>query len=138
MTAVVLICAGLLGVSPPDPAEYQAASARAGRDAGAHLKLAVWCEAHGMETERLKHLETAMAIDPRNAAVRGMMGLVAYGGRWMPPETVGEAVKADQTMTAKLARYEARRQGTAETAEAQWELALWCEQNGLTAEATAT
>jgi hypothetical protein len=53
MTAIVLICAGLLGFSPPDRSEYQAAASKAGRDAGAHLKLAVWCEAQGMDPERL-------------------------------------------------------------------------------------
>ena len=137
MAAVVLICAGLLGFSPPDQSEYQAAAARAGRDAGAHLKLAVWCEAHGMDAERLKHLAVALAIDPQNAAARGLMGLVAYGGKWLPPEKVGEAVKADEAMAAKLAEYEGKRQATPETAEAQWQLGLWCEKNGLKAEATA-
>ena len=218
MATVVLICAGLLGFSPPDRSEYQAAAARAGRDAGAHLKLAVWCEAHGMDAERLKHLAsalaidpqnaaargllglvgyggtrsspqalgetvkgdealgrevgveyearagrdvgahlklavwceahgmdaerlkhlaTALAVDPQNAAVRGMMGLVNYAGSWLPPEKVGEAVKTDEALAAKLAEYEAKRQAAPQTADAQWELGLWCEKNGLKAEATA-
>jgi hypothetical protein len=137
MVAFVLICAGLLGSSPPDRADYQAAAAKAGRDAGAHLKLAVWCEAHGMDAERLKHLAAALASDPQHAAARAMLGLVAYNGRWLQPEKVGEAVRADEAMAAKLAEYEAKRQATPETAQAQWELALWCEKNGLKAEATA-
>ncbi len=147
MAAVVLICAGLLGFSPSDRSmlgvsasdrsEYQAATARAGRDAGAHLKLAVWCEAHGLDAERIRHLATAMAADPQNAAVRGMMGLVSYRGKWLPPEKVGEVVKSDEAMAAKLAEYEAKRQKTPEFAQAQWDLALWCEENGLKAEATA-
>ncbi len=137
MAAVVVICAGLLGFSPTDRSEYQAAATRAARDAGAQLKLAVWCEAHGMDAERLKHLAEALAIDPQNAAARGMMGLVSYGGRWLPPEKVGEAVKADEPTAAKLAEYEAKRQATPETAEAQWQLGLWCEKNGLKAEAMA-
>ena len=137
MAAVVLICAGLLGFSPTDRSEYQAAAGRAGRDAGAHVKLAVWCKAHGMDAERLKHLAEALAIDPQNAAARGMMGLVSYGGRWLPPEKVGEAVKADEPTAAKLAEYETKRQAAAETAEAQWQLGLWCEKNGLKAEAMA-
>jgi Pretoxin HINT domain len=137
MAAIVLMCAGLLGFSPPDLSEYQALSARAGKDVGAHVKLAVWCEAHGMGAERLKHLASALWIDPRNAAARGLMGLVAYGGLWLPPEKVGETVKADLALTAKLARYEEKRRATPETAAGQWELALWCEQQGLKAEATA-
>src|SRR5262249_32436135 len=131
------ICAGLLGLSSSDPSEYQTAAARAGRDAGAHLKLAVWCEAHGMDAERLKHLALALAIDPANAAARGLMGLVAHGGKWLPPEKVAERVRADEALTAKLAEYEAKRQATPDTAGAQWQLALWCEQNGLQPEATA-
>ena len=90
-----------------------------------------------MDAERLKHLAVALAIDPQNAVARGMMGLVAYGGRWMPPEKVGEVIKADEATSAKLAEYEAKRQATPVTADAQWELALWCEKNGLKAEATA-
>ena len=135
--AVVLICAGLLGVSPPEPTDYSAAAARAGRDAAAHFKLAVWCESHGMDAERLKHLALTLAIDPQNAAARGMMGLVGYGGRWLSPEKVGDTIKADEAMTARLAQYEARRQATPESPQAQWELALWCEKHGLKAEATA-
>jgi hypothetical protein len=90
-----------------------------------------------MNAERLKHLASALLIDPHNAAARGMMGLVDYGGRWMQPEQVGEAVKADLGLTAKLARYEDKRQATPETAAAQWKLALWCEKEELKAEATA-
>jgi hypothetical protein len=137
MLPVLLICAGLLGSSPPDRAEYQAAAARAGRDAGAHVKLAVWCEAHGMAAERTEQLAAALAIDPQNAAARAMMGLVTYGGRWLPPDKVGETVKADEAMAARRARYESKRQATPETAEAQWQLALWCEKKGLNPEATA-
>ncbi len=137
MVAYVLICAGMLGYSPADRPEYRAAAAKAGRDAGAHLKLALWCEAHGMDAERLKHLAVSLSSDPQNATARAMMGLVSYGGRWLPPEKVAETVKADEAMAAKLAQYEAKRQATPPTAEAQWQLGLWCEKDGLKAEATA-
>jgi hypothetical protein len=137
MAAVVWICAGLLGFSPSDQADYRAAAARVGNDAGAHVKLAVWCEAHDMNAERLKHLAVAMAIDPQNAAARGLMGLVAQGGKWLPPEKVGESVKADEAMMARLAEYNAKREATPENADAQFQLAQWCEQNGLKAEAMA-
>ena len=65
------------------------------------------------------------------------MGLVAHGGQWLPPEAVGETIKADEAMTARLAQYEARRHSTPDTADAHWQLALWCEQNGLKVEAMA-
>lgn len=137
MLAIVLLCAGVVGSYDSDRTAYQTARARAGKDAGAHLKLAVWCEAHGMDVERLEHLATAMAADPANAAVRGMMGLVNFSGKWLAPEKVGETVRSDEAMAAKLAEYEARREATPRFAQAQYELALWCEENGLKPEATA-
>ena len=68
--------------SPPDMAAYQAAKAQAGRDADAQVKLALWCEAHGLSAERIKHLTLATLLDPSNAAARGLLGLVAYQGKW--------------------------------------------------------
>ena len=138
MAAVVLICAGLLGFSPPDQSEYQAAAARAGRDAGAHLKLAVWCEAHGMDAERLKHLAVALAIDPQNAAARGLLGLVALRRKMAAAREGGrDREGATRPWPRSCAEYEGKRQATPDTAEAQWQLGLWCEKNGLKAEAMA-
>ncbi len=137
MVASLLVCAGLLGFVSEDRSEYQAAAARAGRDAGAQLKLAVWCEAHGLHAERLQHLARSLALDPQNPAVRGMLGMVEYSGRWLPPAQVGDAVRSDEAMSAKLAEYEAKRQKTPQFAQAQWDLAAWCEKNGLKAEAMA-
>lgn len=134
--AALLLCAGLL-VASPDRAGYQAAAARAGRDAGAHVKLAVWCEAHDMDAERLDQVAAALAIDPRNAAARAMLGLVRYGERWLSPDGVAQAAESDAAMAAKRAEYEAKRQATPETADGQWQLGLWCEQNGLKPEAIA-
>ena len=37
---------------------YQAARAKAGKSADAHVRLALWCEAHGLSAERMKHLAT--------------------------------------------------------------------------------
>jgi hypothetical protein len=106
MTAMMVICAGHLGFSPSDPSEYQEAAAKAGRDAGAHLKLAKWCEANGMDAEWLKHLASAVLIDPHNAAAGGMMGLLAYGGRWLLPELVGKVVKAGDVIRTLEGRTE--------------------------------
>ena len=114
-----------------DLAAYQEARSRAGRDADAQVKLALWCEARGLKAERLSHLAAAILTDPSHAAARGLMGLVAYGGRWERPEAVGERVKADSELAAKLAEYNARRDAIAATAEAHWHLALWCEREGL-------
>ncbi|MGP0064670.1 MAG: polymorphic toxin-type HINT domain-containing protein [Isosphaeraceae bacterium] len=113
MFASLLVCVGLLSQSPPasapDLAAYEIAKAHAGRDPNAHVKLALWCEAHGLDAERLKHLARAVLIDPKNVAARGMMGLVAHEGRWASPEAVSQQVKGDEALSTKLAQYETRR-----------------------------
>jgi hypothetical protein len=116
---------------------YQDARAQAKRDPAAHIRLALWCEAHGLEAERLKHLAIALLADPKNATARGLMGFVAHGGRWQNPEAVARKVREDATLAAALAEYNERRARTPRTADAQWQLALWCGQKGLKAEATA-
>ena len=139
MTSVVLLLCGLLSASPEpaakaeDLAAYDAAKVKVGRDAEAHVKLALWCESHGLKAERVKHLALAVLADSKNALARGLMGLVAYQGKWDRPDQVAEKVKGDGT----LADYRARRAKAPQTAEGQWKLALWCEQNGLDAEARA-
>ena len=60
---------------------YEQARKDAGRDAAAHVRLALWCESHGMSAERMKHLAMAVLYDPSNALARGLMGLVAYQGQ---------------------------------------------------------
>jgi hypothetical protein len=144
MISACLLGMGLLVASPadspgrpPDLPAYEAAQARAGRDPEAHVKLALWCEAHGLRAESLKQLALAVLIDPKNATARGLMGLVAHGGHWLRPEAVAERIKSDEAQAAALAEYNARREGMPETADAHWEMALWCESKGLKPEATA-
>src|SRR4051812_23729259 len=82
MLRVVMLCTGLLGAPPAEVAPaptptaedrkaYEAASQGAGRDAAAHVRLALWCEEHGLDAERLKHLAIAVITDPANTAARG-------------------------------------------------------------------
>ncbi len=115
---------------------YEQARARAGRDATAHVRLALWCEQHGLSSRRLEHLALALMADPGNAAARGLMGLVRDANAWRKPEQVAQRMKSDAEGAA-LAEYNARRDRTPMTADAQWDLALWCEQHGLKPEATA-
>ena len=56
--------------------------AKAGKDSQAQVKLALSCEAHGLNAERLKHLSQAVLSDPRNVTARGLLGLIASGSRW--------------------------------------------------------
>ncbi len=72
---------------PSKLAEYKAAAAGAGHDPKAHIRLALWCEAHGLTAERLKHLSLAVLNDPSNALARGLLGLVAYHGKWDTPRS---------------------------------------------------
>jgi hypothetical protein len=143
MVLFALICASSLAVvledSAPvaDVAAYQAAAARAGSDANAHVRLAAWCEAHGLSTERHKHLARALELDPDNAAAHGLLGQVYDGGEWRQPDTVIAERRNDRQATASLEAYRTRREKIPDTAQAHWQIAEWCEQNGLKSEATA-
>ena len=74
MLSILLICLGLVaddGAQPPAKAVPRPRrlrgrpQSRAGHDARAHVRLALWCEAHGMTAERMKHLAAAVAPRPR-------------------------------------------------------------------------
>jgi hypothetical protein len=118
-------------------AAYDVARSKAGRDADAQVRLALWCESRGLAAERWKHLAIAVLADPAHATARGLMGLVAFRGAWRSPEAVHVQVGADPAYAAALAAYNGRRAAMADSAEAHWKMALWCEQRGLKPEATA-
>lgn len=138
MRGVVLVCLVLgSGGSPDDEAAYREAAAGAGRDADAQVKLALWCEARGLDAERTRHLAMALIADPAHAVARGLLGLVQDEGKWRRPEELADRVQADPERAALLAEYHAKRARTPATAEAQWKLAVWCEAKGLKPEAAA-
>jgi tetratricopeptide (TPR) repeat protein len=118
-------------------AEYQVASARAGKTADAQIQLALWCEAHGLSPERLKHLELAVLFDPKSALARGLLGLVSYHGKWASPEDAIRSEGDDPARQALTSEYLARRVKTANKADAQLRLAAWCDLNGLKDQAIA-
>ena len=63
--------------SPPAPADlaaYASAKSKVGRDADAHVRLAVWCELHGLEAERMKHLAMAVLYNPSHAFAQRTVG----------------------------------------------------------------
>ncbi len=147
MSTVLWCCALLVGgpegdqPSPPsalaDRKAYESAAAKAGRDPDAQVRLALWCEAHGLSAERVKHLWLAVLSDPTNALARGLLGLVEYQGKWQRPDQISKAVQDDPEWKARVQEYLQRRAKTPERAEAHQKLALWCEQNGLKDQATA-
>ncbi len=145
MVASILFACALIANDPanqPTPTvadreAYEAARVKAGRLPEANIKLALWCEAHGLEVERLKHLSLAALADPTNVTARALMGIVSEGGRWGRPEAVAARIKANAELTALRAQYETLRNQTEPKADDHWKLARWCEQNGLLAEARA-
>src|SRR3954464_12041896 len=107
----LVTCSALLVVPcsdapPPEVSRaYQEARAGAGRSSGEQVRLALWCEAHGLTKERLNHLAQAVLADPANATARGLMGLVAFDGRFLRPEAVAARAQADPA----LAEYDVKR-----------------------------
>ena len=116
---------------------YQAAKAAAGRSPDDQVRLAYWCEAHGLTAERMRHLAQAVLADPNNATARGLLGLVSRANRWVRPDAVADQVKQDDALAATLADYDARRSAAPYTAEGQWTLAHWAEDRGLADQARA-
>ncbi len=145
MLSLMLVCLGLVAADDqaisakdsPDLAAYEAAKKDAGHDSKAHVRLALWCESHDLGSERLKHLAMAVLYDPSNALARGLMGLVAYQGKWERPDQVSRQAQDDPKRKALMREYFQRRAKTLDRAEDQWKLALWCEQNGLKDQAIA-
>ncbi len=149
MFSTFLVCAACLACENPGSAatdsnpiagvhsSYLQAKSQVGRNADDHVRLALWCEAHNLETERLKHLTIALLKDPANATARGLLGMVAFNGGWHSPEAIRKKLEADQTHMALRAEYDALRARMGNTAEAHWKLALWCDDQGLKPEANA-
>jgi hypothetical protein len=147
MVSVFLVCLALLSpgslaaegakASPADRAAYEAAKTKVGRDPDAQVKLALWCEAHGLSTERVKHLALAVLSNPAHATARGLLGLVPFQGQWKTPDAIKARLHDDEAYNAAMAEYAARRQHLQNTADSHWKMALWCEEKGLKPEAKA-
>lgn len=67
---VTLLVASLLAAGPTaapesaDLAAYREARDRAGKEPGAQVRLALWCEQHGLTEQRARHLALALVADP--------------------------------------------------------------------------
>ncbi len=138
--ALVLFAAGREDATAPKPddlAAYRNMTQSAGKDPATQVRLALWCEAHGMSAERVKHLARAILLDPSNALARGLMGLVSRNGKWQKPEDVSRKINEDPALKALRENYFQRRAQTPDRADDQWKLAQWCDENGLKEEAVA-
>lgn len=140
LTLLAVVCLappdGPPGTLAPEPS-YEQMRSSAGHDADAQVKLALWCEAHSLEGQKVRHLAMAVLADPSNAMARGLMGLVEYGGKWRRPDAVADAVRADVEHADLMAEYNGRRVRAPVKPDAQWKLALWCEEKGLRDESRA-
>lgn len=67
------------GPTPAEMSAFEAAAEKAGRDPAAHVRLASWCEIHGMQIERHKHLSIALELAPDHPAIHGLNGQVKAG-----------------------------------------------------------
>ncbi len=116
MVPIVVVCAGLLvgqlvDSSRPigDMQTYEALKLKAGHDPEGQVKLALWCEARGLNAERVRHLAAAVLSDPRNAAARGLLGQLEFNGQWESLERAEERIKADDSRAAIRDEYQERR-----------------------------
>jgi hypothetical protein len=116
---------------------YKAAAKHAGADPDAHVRLALWCESHGLSTERTKQLTQVILRDPSHALARALLGLVAYDGKWQRPEQISRSIQQNAERADRVSEYFRKRAKTPGRADDQWKLALWCEQNDLKQQATA-
>ena len=116
---------------------YEAAREKASGSAGSQVKLALWCEAHGLLKERAQHLSMAIALDPVNVLARAIQGQVAYRGGWDSADSVAQQIPNDPAERGRLADYVDRRNRTLDTPNSQQELAIWCDRNGLKDQALA-
>ena len=133
----LIVCSVVLASNPPSttPSNYTEARAQAGRSPEDQVRLALWCEAHGLTAERLHHLTLAVLADPKNAVARGLMGLVSVDGRWVRPEAVADRTTAEPSPL--MADYVARRNDAPDTADGHWALAVWAAEHGLDDQARA-
>jgi hypothetical protein len=118
---LTLLCGGMLvGVDPGSRAgpgaptaqvwaDYEARKAAAPAGADAQVRLALWCEEHGLTAQWHQHLAKAALIEPGNVLARGLMGFLEYRGRWLAPEKVAAALQSDDPRNAQRAEYNARR-----------------------------
>lgn len=137
--ACAVLALGAAAAGPPaSVAPTPSSVAPTGRlQADAEVRLALQAEAEGQVAERLEHLQKALKADPQHPTALGLMGILNDSGRQVRPDDVSRKVKTDAVLAEVLAEYNIRRADAGQTVNEQWDLAVWCERTGLTAEAVA-
>ncbi|WZO99152.1 polymorphic toxin-type HINT domain-containing protein [Isosphaeraceae bacterium EP7] len=140
--ATWILWVGLVGYAEggatPDAVrrDYEAARLAAGRDVDSQLKLALWCERHGLNAERRRHLALAVMADPKNPTARGLLGQVADGEKWSTVAQPGQPPDPGPD-TAMREEYRRRRDAMKGSADSHLKLARWCDEAGLKEESVA-
>ncbi len=122
---------GQASVGVDDLSAYHAAAVKAGKDPDAHLRLALWCEAHGLIPEREKEVAETLRLNPNHAAARGLSGMVRTEWGWLKVDEVAAKLESDPVRRARLAAYDAARDKADDSAHDQMKLAAWCTAQGL-------
>src|SRR2546421_71421 len=111
MVSALLVGTALLAAAPardaPAPADlaaYEAAQSGAGRDPDAHIRLALWCEAHGLKAEASAHLAAVVRLDPARDAAWKRLGCKKVNGRWLTEAQIA-ADKAEAAAQKKADRH---------------------------------
>ena len=121
-------CTACLGRAASEAARARSlcgGQGEAGRSPDAQVKLALWCEAHGLTAERAKHLTLATLIDPLHATGAGTDGPGLLPGKVAKPrDEIVRQVQEDPAQKALLREYLQRRARTPDRADDQWKLAL--------------
>ncbi|MFO0956412.1 MAG: Hint domain-containing protein [Isosphaeraceae bacterium] len=114
-------------------AQYEQRKQAAKLDSASQVALALWCEQHGMNAERNRHLSLAALRDPDNPRIRSLMGQVKDGDGWRRAEEAAAGRAADPIRE----EYQSRRARMKDTDDDHEKLADWCSKNGLDDEADA-
>ena len=120
-TLVTLDDDGARSTQKTDLEAYESRPGRDGQDADAQVRLALWCEAHGMPAERLKHLGLAVSDNSSHALAR-TIGPSSYDSEWKSPDQLTSELADDVARKARVDEYLARRArcATAPTSFGSW------------------
>jgi hypothetical protein len=134
MAALILTVPDEAASTAPDDLAVYRAEAQAARGADAHVRLALWCEAHGLTREYDAELAEALRLNPNHAGARGLCGMVRTGGSWSKPGEPAEPSPGNRALDARRAEYDEKRAASGDTAQDHVKLAAWCLAQGLSGE----
>jgi len=103
-------------------AKYNGLRDKVAETGAAHLKMAQWCEQHGLKPEAAFHYGKVIELEPKRDVAWLKLGFKKHDGRWMTAaQIVAEDAqkKADKEWSAKFKKWHKEIHGGAKRAEAQ-------------------